>query len=164
MNTYLFAFVATALVVALCRILAPDSGGEGLSKHLRLLTALLLVVALLSPIRSLIDGAQRLINGELELPWIERPTEEDYTEDLQGALDAASASYVADMLTQTVEEHFAISRGDVRCTIEWERHGEQLSPKQVTVILSGSAIWKDPEEIEQFVTALLGCACVSAIE
>ena len=164
MNNYLFSFVATALVVVLCRLLSPDGENSGLQKHLRLLTALLLVVALLSPIRALIDSTQRLLNGEITFPWDDTKVEGEYREDLVEVLDAASASYFSDLLTQRIEEQFTIPRGEVRCAVQWERSGEQLSPSRVTVILSGSAIWKDPEKIENFVTALLGCPCVSAIE
>lgn len=164
MTTYLLSFIATALVIVLCKMLSPDGERDGLAKHLRLLTALLLVVSLLSPIWALIDGAQKLVSGEIELPWENTTSSEDYSEELQSVLDSASAAYFSDMLTQTIEKNFDISRGEIRCAIQWERQGESLSPGRVTVILSGSAIWKDPAEIEQFVTALLGCTCVSAIE
>lgn len=164
MTAYLLSLIATALVVVLCRILSPDGERDGIAKHLRLLTALLLVVALLSPILTLIDGAQKLVSGEITFPWEDAPSTEDYSDELQSVLDSASTSYFSDMLTQTIEEHFEIDRGEVRCAIQWERDGERLAPTRVTVILSGSAIWKDPARIEQFVTALLGCACVSAIE
>ena len=162
MNDYLFAFVATALTVVLCKMLVPD--GEELGKHLRLLTSLLLIVALLPPILSLVDGAERLARGEIDLPWSEERIDGNYQEELQEVLDAASASYFSDMLTQQIENRFAIARGEVRCAVQWQKAGEQLTPERVTVVLSGSAIWKDPAEIEEFVSALLGCECVSAIE
>lgn len=164
MTSYLLSLIATALVIVLYKVLSPSGERDGLAKHLRLLTALLLVISLLSPILAIIDGTKRIVNGEIELPWENETSTEDYSEELKSVLDSASASYFSDMLTQTIEKNFEIDRGDIRCAIQWKRDGESLSPDRVTVILSGNAIWKDPAEIERFVSALLGCTCVSAIE
>ena len=51
----------------------------------------------------------------------------------------------------------------VRCAVEWKT-GEPATPERITVILSGGAIWKDPEKLEAFVRDLIGCDCVTAIE
>ena len=164
MKAYLISLIATALAVAMVSILTPEGEKGGIAKHVRLLTSLLLITALISPVVGLIDGMRALAEGNLELPWEENAPQEDYSEQLQGALDTASTTYFTDRLTQTVEEQFEISAGEVRCAVQWEAVDGKLAPARVTVILSGSAIWKDPAEIEAFVSTLLGCECVSAIE
>lgn len=101
-------------------------------------------------------------SGDLTLPWLENVEENDYQEDMQEALDTASRDYFTKMLTQTLEQKFLMDVGDVRCAVHWSDGGS--SPEKVTVILSGSAIWKDPKEIQSFVTSLLSCECAVAIE
>ncbi len=90
--------------------------------------------------------------------------EDHYSEELQNALDNASRQYFEGMLTQTLCEQFEIAEDDIRTHVEWSGDGDNLRPKKVTVILSGKAIWKNPAKIEEYVSSLLDCDCVSAIE
>ena len=82
---------------------------------------------------------------------------------MKQAMESASRTYFARTLTELIGEQFALAEGSVRCEIEWEADNETV-PKKITVILSGSAIWRDPEKIESFVEDLIGCECVTAIE
>ena len=90
--------------------------------------------------------------------------EDDYSSELQNALDDASFAYFEGMLKQTLCQEFAIAEDDLRVRVEWAGTGMEMRPQKVTVILSGKAIWKDPAKIEGYVTSLLDCDCVSAIE
>ena len=92
-------------------------------------------------------------------------TEEDdaYENAANEALENASKAYLAQALTRLLEERFSIPSGEVRCVILWASE-EEAKPQKVTVILSGSAICKNPNQIEEEVTNLLGCPCVTAIE
>ena len=68
------------------------------------------------------------------------------------------------MLTLTISQEFDILEDNLRVIVEWTGESENLRPKKVTLILSGKAIWKDTGKMEAYVTSLLGCDCVSAIE
>ena len=131
---------------------------------MKLLSALLLVCVLAAPIKSGIEGLRGLLDGSHPLPDLSDPPKDAYRDQMNEALDQASTSYFADMLTQMLETQFSIQTGDLRCQVDWVRREDRLSPSRVTVILSGKAIWKDPAEIERFVSELLDCECVSAIE
>lgn len=163
MKDLLIAIAGAALAIAMVGILAPEGEREGLSKHIKLFTALLLALTLISPVMALINGIHGALSGEITFPWEKYEGKVD-GEDVQDVLDGASADYVTDMLTQSIEQQFKISRGEVRCAIEWDRGEEEWTPVRATVILSGASIWRDPAPIEDFVTSLLGCECVSAIE
>ena len=95
---------------------------------------------------------------------MEGEIEDHYSKELQDALDDASKEYFEGMLKETLCKEFAILEDDLRVRVEWAGKDEDLRPQKVTVILSGKAIWKDTGKIEAFVTSLLGCDCVSAIE
>lgn len=162
-KTYMLSIFATALLITVVDILAPSGAGSGLSKHLKLVLSLVFVCVLISPTVSLAEHLFEFAKGNWEF-GIEEDVENHYTEELQNALDDASRDYFEGMLAQTLCKEFEISEGDLRTHVAWNNDGENPRPQKVTVILSGKAIWKNSAKIEEYVTSLLGCDCVSAIE
>ena len=163
-KSYLLTVIGASLLAALISILAPKGKGDGLSKHMRLLTSLFLICVMISPIKGLAETLTGWIGGEITFPWEENEDEENYREQMEGALQSASKEYFTNQLTETVKAYFSMEDGSVRCQIKWESSQENLRPARVTVILSGASIWKNPEEIEAFVHELLHCECITAIE
>ena len=164
MEGYLIALLSTALGITLVSILTPEGSGGGIAKHVRLLSALLMICILIIPFEKLIQNLRHLTTGDLSFPGIENPNENDANDQFQSTLDEASKQYFTQSLTQMIESQFAISSGDLRCVINWRQEADTAVPTKVTVLLSGSAIWKDPHQIEAFVTELIGCECITAIE
>ena len=162
-KAYILSIFATALLITVVDILAPASSGSGLSGHLKLVSALVFVCLLISPTVSLAERLVEFANGDWELD-VEGDVNDHYSNELQDALDTASKEYFEGMLTKTLCEEFEIAEDDLRCRVEWGGEGEHLRPQKVTVILSGKAIWKNPAKIEEYVSSLLNCDCVSAIE
>lgn len=159
MKGYLYALLLVSLATAVAGLLSPEGEKGGILKHVRLLSALLLVCVLILPIRSGIAYLFALQNEDVTLPdWAEPPADGESA--LQDRLDLVSKEYFTQNLTQTLEQEFAITSGEVRCIIRWEDD----APSLVTVVLSGKAVWKDPYAIEAFVESLLACECQSAIE
>ena len=163
MTSYLISLVSASLAVSLISILAPEGSGGGIGKHIRLLSALFLICVLIAPVGQLIGGIRDLANGNFTLPEIALPNEEDGNLQLQSSLDDASKQYFLDSLTILLLQEFSIEEGDLSCKAVWSEQEGQTLPKRITIILSGSAIWKDPNKIQSFVTELLGCECITAI-
>jgi hypothetical protein len=160
-KAYILSIFATALLITVADILAPSSGGA--TKHLKLVSSLVFICVLISPTVSLAQKLQDFANGNWEFE-LEEDVEDHYSSELQNALDDASFAYFEGMLKQTLCQEFAIAEDDLRVRVEWAGTGTEMRPHKVTVILSGKAIWKDPAKIEGYVTSLLDCDCVSAIE
>jgi len=160
-KAYMLSIFATALLITVVDILSPSGGG--LSKHLKLVTALVFVCILISPTLLFAQNILNFANGDWEF-GLEEDVKDHYSSELQDALDDASRDYFEGMLKQTLCEQFAIAEDDLRVRVDWIGTGEDLRPERVTVILSGKAIWKNPAKIEEYVSSLLGCDCVSAIE
>ena len=159
MQTYLLSLLGGSLAVALIGILAPNGG----SKHIKLISSLFLVCVLVAPlpkaigsVRSWIDDLNQDVGSDAD------PS--DYTAQMEEAVQSASKTYFAQSLTQMLEQRFSITPGEVRCSIQWAEGDDGMQPLKITLILSGSAIWKNPADMEEFVTGLLGCECVTAIE
>ena len=162
-KTYILSIFATALLITVVDILTPSGTGGGLSKHLKLVTSLVFVCVLISPTVSLVQRLGEFANGNWEFD-MEGDIEDHYSSQLQDALDNASREYFEGMLVQTLCEEFEILEDDIRIHVEWEGKNENLRPQKVTVVLSGKAIWKNPTKIEEYVSSLLNCDCVTAIE
>ena len=162
MRSYLLSVFLIALALSLISILSPEGEKGGIAKHIRLLTSLLLVCVLVAPLDDLIRGLKEKAEEGITLPGLEDSLKEDYQNQMQQLLDDSSRNYFVQSLTRTLEEEFAIPTGQIRCRVSWSENGS--TPIKVTVILSGNAIWKDPAPIEEYVTALLGCPCQTAIE
>ena len=161
-KAYLLSIFATALLITVVDILAPASAG-GLSKHLKLVLSFVFVCVLISPTVTLAERLLAFSNGDWEFD-IEGDIEDHYSSELQDALDNASRDYFEGMLTQTLCNEFEIAEDDLRVRVEWDGVGESLRPQKVTLILSGNAIWKNSAKMEEYVSSLLNCDCVSAIE
>lgn len=164
MKSYLLTLLGASLAVTLVGLLSPKGEGGGMEKHLRLICALFLIFVLISPLSDAINDIRALIDGKYEITEIGESAPDGYREQMQQAADAASRQYFSDMLTQTLEQKFSIAMGDVRCSVIWDTVNGALQPTQVTVLLSGKAIWKSPRDIESFVSDLVGCICTVAIE
>lgn len=161
---YLLSVIGASLLAALIGILSPKGEGDGIAKHMRLLTSLFLICVLISPIKTVTEALSGWISGEVSFPWEGEELESDYREQMNEAIESASKEYFINTLTETLRTQFSMEAGSVRCQVKWENAGEELRPVRVTVILSGGAIWKNPELIEAFVEELLGCECITAIE
>ena len=159
MVVYFTSVLGAALTVAVVNLLAPES----YAKIIRLISSLLLICVLISPLPSAI---KKLADLPDQLEDLSNSASESspYKEQMEEALNQSSRAYFAQALTQMLEARFEISTGEVRVVIRWTEQDDSTRPERVTVILSGSAKWKNPSEIEEFVSGLLGCDCVSAIE
>lgn len=158
MKAYLLSVLAAALAISLIGILAPN----GSQSSLKLISSLFFLCVIAAPLPKLLEDLPRRMEDLITSPGGDS-AEDDYRQQADQALENASKTYLAQMLTQFLEQKFSIASGEVRCQIRW-KEGENPTPERVTVILSGSAIWKNPDAIESAVTELLGCECVTAIE
>ncbi len=163
MKEYLITFISAAFVASIIGYLSPQGEKGGIAKHIRLITSLAMTVIICAPIQ---DGIQQLMNWTTATlpPWETEEQENGYEQQLQQAIDAASKDYFLQMLTQALEKEFEMEAGTVRCRVQWQEGAKELTPRQVTVFLSASSIWKNPENIELFVEKLLNCQCDTAIE
>ncbi len=161
MQNYFAGILAAVSVTLLLSMLMPE--GSGSEKHLKLLTALFLLLSILSPAKGMIEELLAWETGSAPLPdtW---ESDADPEGTLTEALQNAEKTYFAERLTELVTEEFALSPGTLRVSVKWSADETELRPESITFILSGDSIWKDPHAICDYATALLGCPCDAAIE
>ena len=147
MKAYLLTLIAAAILAILASQLVPDGERGGISKHVRLIASLFLICVLLSPVQTLIKNLPSLSDVNFFPSADENEYDAAYREQLQEAIDKASADYFTDMLTQTLCTELSVSQEELRCKVFWDTAKGEPTPTKVTVMLSGRAIWKDPAEI-----------------
>ncbi len=164
MEAYVISVIAASLIATVIGILTPRGERGGIAAHVKLLTSLFMICVLVSPLKGVIQRIEELSSGDWRDLFGEVAVEEDYRAQMEHTMQEASTEYFTQMLTQALESQFDMQSGTVRCCVEWSPDSENLHPTRVTVILSGASIWKNPHAIESFVTELLDCTCVTAIE
>ncbi len=161
MQGYFAGILAAASVSLLLRILMPE--GCRVEKHLRLLTALFLLLSILSPAKALISELLLWESGDIPLPdgW---ESDESMEGALNDALQNAEKTYFAEQLVTLVGQKFELDPGTLRVSVIWREESTGARPEHITCILSGVSIWKDPHAICDYIESLLHCSCDVAIE
>lgn len=158
MREYLLSVVAAAIAVGAVTALMPEGEGGGLRRHVSFVGALCVLAILISPVGELMSFL-----GDLSFRGFgtvgdgtKSEYEEIYAEYLQYALAENLSGSVAAMLC----DRFDIPPEQCRVRVRVGSRDGRAAAEQVTVILSGSALLRDPYEIEGFISDLLGCECV----
>ena len=149
MGGYLYSLALAAVLVALVCTLVPESAVQ----HAKLLCSLCVIALLISPVMSLVQAVGQ---GAWEIPeaWQEGEGEEqDYAQ--------FSDALVVGQLQVLLEREQGLSPKECRVLVEW---GEDGGVKAVTLLLSGKAIWRDPDPIIAYVEGLLDCTCKVVLE
>ena len=149
MGGYLYSLALAAVLVALVCTLVPESAVQ----HAKLLCSLCVIALLISPVMSLVQAVGQ---GAWEIPeaWQEGEGEEqDYAQ--------FSDALVVGQLQVLLEREQGLSPKECRILVQW---GEDGGVREVTLLLSGKAIWRDPDPIIAYVEELLDCTCKVVLE
>lgn len=163
MKTYIYSLILVAVLAALVEMLLPDGQEGRMSGHIRLITGMCILLALLPPLRQGVLFLGDLADGsyELTLPdGAEAQGEAGYESVFDGYLSDISRKQTEAWAYEVLSEVFGISKENVRVTVTASA-GEGNVPvlENIHVVLSGKAILKNPHEIEAYIAARLGCPC-----
>lgn len=148
MNGYLLTLTGVCVLTALICAAVPAQ----MAAHVRLLCGLCIVCVVCMPAMSLI---KTLSDGAWELPdaWGEVQEEQDD--------EQLSQSMLTGQLQMLLEQEFSLMAHECSIRCMWQEDGRL---QQVTLILSGKAIWRDPDPIRAYVEQLLGCRCTVVLD
>lgn len=158
MREYLLSVVAAAIAVGAVTALMPEGEGGGLRRHVSFVGALCVLAILISPVGELMGFL-----GDLSFRsfgTVEDGTKSEYEEIYAEYLQYASAENLSDSVAAMLCDRFDIPPEQCRVRVRVGSRDGRAAAEQVTVILSGSALLRDPYEIEGFISDLLGCECV----
>lgn len=158
MREYLLSVVAAAIAVGAVTALMPEGEGGGLRRHVSFVGALCVLAILIFPVGELMGFL-----GDLSFRGfgtVGDGTKSEYEEIYAEYLQYASAENLSDSVAAMLCDRFDISPEQCRVRVRVGSRDGRAAAEQVTVILSGSALLRDPYEIEGFISDLLGCECV----
>lgn len=155
MREYLMSIITAALIVGLVGALVPEGGD--LHRYVTFAGSLCVLILLISPITRVLGFVGELTDGGIDLP-LENSTEQ-YEEQFLQYITSLGNESIATELAGMICERFDIAEQECHVKVDtYEAQGE-MAIGRVTVILSGKAIFRDPYEIEQYITDLIGCEC-----
>ena len=167
MKVYILTLLAASVASAVIRLLAPKGTGGHLGEHIRMITGLFLLVALLTPLREGMELLRTAASGELaEHLTVAVPEEAlgDYGEVFGDALTFVGREEVKAWVESELDTHFGIPRSECRISVTCAVAEENLTVSEVRISLSGSYITQDPHPIESYVTEKLGCPCYVTVD
>ena len=139
-------------------MLIPDRADGGIRRAARLCLSLFLVLAILSPLGSLISG----IEGLLDRFDGVFPTPDGAENDLSGLYESladASRAEIEEKLCEYLRKEFSLPENGVSIHAQVSAVGGEVVIHGVTVYLQGSAMWEDPHEIKKYIEDITDAPC-----
>lgn len=162
MKAYILSLTGAALIAAAVTVLAPDGKGGGISKHIRLLTALALLCVITAPAVKFVGSL-----FSYDLPGLTEIADsaDGYTAQerlFYESLSAMSCQSLENELKTLIMSRFNIREGDVTVRAEYATGEGTVEVNRIVVTLSGTAVFRSPYEIEEYIETLAGvdCDCV----
>ena len=153
MGGAILALFGVVLAAAIADLLIPGEERGGTRQLLHFLTALSVLLLLLSPFRSLLQNAEGFLQGEIE--WSEEEVQKsDFEKRLSEAVANRSAVQLREGLAELLQQKYGIASSDLEITVELSEQGEL---RRISVFLKGAALLQDPEEIRQDLLKLFSC-------
>lgn len=169
MSYYFTGIFVLCLVCALIEWLSPAGEGDGIARHIRLLTGLCLLSALLRPAMTLADTLRDLparLEDWLDAGGFSAPTDDSssgiYSERWQRESEALDKRYAAAQIGAMLREKFSLPENECRVSVTLSESGDAID--EVYVTLSGRAIWQNTHAMEAFVKDTFGCPCVIYVD
>ena len=148
MSGYIYGIICASLAIGFAELLVPE--GAKTRPYVRRLLGLLMILAVIKPVRELAEILPRLEDAaELE---------EVDGEKYSGLTDGALAEAYKSGVSKALESEFSLKDFEVGVAI-----GEDKRPARVVVTLMGKDIFRDPYAIEGYISSAFGCECVTVI-
>ncbi len=160
MKEYIMKVVGAAILLGISEQLLPPNAK--LRSYIRLFGSLCLLLILIAPLGRVIaslpdwfdEGFSTLEASEGDVSEYEKILEGTVKETVQKELSAA--------LLRKLTDEFGVSE-ETRVGVSFE-DGTPLRVKKVLITVSGKDMFRNPYEMEEAVTALLGCECVVVVD
>ena len=149
MSGYLFGLATLSILIGVLGVLLPPSAAQ----QVKLLCSLCVICLVCAPVVSLLDT---LAEGSWEIPeaWQEQEEQESDYGQLSQAL-------VIGQLQVFLEREMGLTPETCSVRLVQDADGNVT---HATLILSGKAIWRDPDPIAAYVQGLLGCPCTVVLD
>ncbi len=166
MRGYVIGLFGLAVCCALVELFSPEGEGGGISRHVKMLSGVCLLLVLWTPLSALMRGGGDL-SGRLANAienWLREGEEqqEDFSQIWQGEQERLDLMYASEMIKELLIDQFEISGEDISVQVETDEAGERIS--LVCVALRGQAIWLDTHKMQSYLNEILQCESTIYLE
>ena len=159
MNKYLLTIIITSISIGLCNIIVLKQGG--LDKGVKFIGMLIIFATILSPIidgiKNINDETFDLVKNSLSFDFEKEKDEYEFI--LGDYLSDYSCDLVKDYIKNELNIKFNVASEECEVDLSIVNEEENKKISHVQILLSGTAIFKNPYDIEQFVSSLIGAEC-----
>ncbi len=152
-----------SVIGSLISMLAPDGEGGGIGKSMQLCLGLCVVLVAVNPIKDIVYQVNNLDIGEIAGGYGE--SEDKYGDYFDSAYTAAEIENLKEGIYSLLSDRYGIDRGECRLSVRlFESEETKKEIESIYITLSGMAIFKNTEEIEEYLGELFACEIITAIE
>ena len=167
MKAYLMTVIWAAVAGTLAELVGDDEGGG--AKLLRLLTGLMILSVVISPLRGLLQTGpdalfDRLRGAYEDARAASAEAGETYAARTLEFIRETGETGAADAVAELVEGQFSLPAECCRAEVELTGEEGVFSLSAVRVILSGKGVLTDPYAVETYLEDMLGCVAEVSVE
>ena len=159
MKGYIVSVIGVCIVGTVVSVISPNGEGGGISRHIRLIIAICVILVCINPIFEAINYINEInFDGLIENGG---KTESDYKDLFENNYSAAEINNLKVGIKQLLYDKFGIDGAECSVTVSVSDESGELS--RIFITLYGSAVFKNTGEIENFFGDLFGCEIVTAV-
>ena len=156
MKTYMISAVYVAVFAGIVLLLAPKGKGGSMERHIKLLVSLAFISVMIQPAVSFFMS--------IEIPDCNiEAVSYTYEEELYENFINLEKSELEKGLKTLISQNFSINEENVDVTVTVVLRDDKPKTEKVYVKVSGTAIFCNTNDIENYVSELLNCKCTCFI-
>ena len=172
MSNYLYSVICTVAVAGIALLTLPGNSRGSMKKHLGLVCSLCVLCIITSPMTELVKSVREFFESGGELIFGQMGKEEkdelydDYKSIYNKYLEGGYGSNIGQAVKDSLLKKFGIPPQELRVLTAFsDEDGDGVrEPYKITVVMSGRAVFRNPREIEGFISDLFKCMCECAVE
>ena len=159
MKDYIITLISVSIICGIVHILAPGGTGEGVKKHVKLISSLCVLCIMIAPVGGFLESLE-----ETEFKILGEYTQSDdqkneYDKIYNDMISEYSAEQISKKSEEILRERFFLKEGDIRVTVCFSESESGTVISEVAVVLYSGAVGKNPREISACVEEILKCKC-----
>ena len=159
MGQYLTSIIIVSIIIGIIELIAPRYGN--LDKYVKMICTLIMLLVIISPVLEMINGFDMdlidEIKDKIDLPSDEKADE--YNEILKEYIKNHSIGELKLEIKSILDKEFKIPSEECDVEIFTQTLEGNASVSKVQILLSGKSVFKNPYNIEDYISSLLGCGC-----
>lgn len=159
MDKYLVSVILVSISVGLCDVLLPEH--NDIERLVKFIGVLVILVVIVSPIGKLIQSFDEKILYDIKenIIGLQDDIINDYNERLNQYLNEYSIDLVEQEIKIALEERYNIPNDECSVTVKTMFEDEQMGILNIQILLSGASIFKNPYDIEKYISDLWNVEC-----